>query len=145
MSDDMNQELELILTEAVAADERWAEMQQELTQLEISSQFDAKQPATDKDRSDGFAIELAQCAWGNATVTNHRHGNRGVRDVSVKRRKIGTSDGDSGRNGEGRVGRKRAVDARDSGMFGDGTLSEMYTRILIIGETVFLLKRILGF
>ncbi|VDO35548.1 unnamed protein product [Haemonchus placei] len=37
MSDDMNQELERILNEAEAADERWAEMQQELTQLEIPS------------------------------------------------------------------------------------------------------------
>ncbi|VDO69885.1 unnamed protein product [Haemonchus placei] len=34
-------------------------------------------------------------------------------DVSVKRRKIGTSDGDSDSDGEGRVGRKRAADARD--------------------------------
>ncbi|PIO76630.1 hypothetical protein TELCIR_01276 [Teladorsagia circumcincta] len=35
-------------------------------------------------------------------------------DVSVKRRKIGNSDGDSDSDGEGRVGRKRAADARDS-------------------------------
>lgn len=35
-------------------------------------------------------------------------------DVSVKRRKIGTSDEESDSDGEGRVGRKRAADARDS-------------------------------
>ncbi|RCN34642.1 hypothetical protein ANCCAN_19507 [Ancylostoma caninum] len=35
-------------------------------------------------------------------------------DVSVKRRKIGTSDGESDSDGEGRVGRKRAADSRET-------------------------------
>lgn len=35
-------------------------------------------------------------------------------DVSVKRRKMGTSDGESDSDGEGRVGRKRAADVRES-------------------------------
>ncbi|ETN76098.1 hypothetical protein NECAME_11923 [Necator americanus] len=35
-------------------------------------------------------------------------------DVSVKRRKIGTSDGESDSDGEGRIGRKRAADSRET-------------------------------
>ncbi|EYC18870.1 hypothetical protein Y032_0026g1418 [Ancylostoma ceylanicum] len=39
---------------------------------------------------------------------------QGSSDVSVKRRKIGTSDGESDSDGEGRVGRKRAADSRET-------------------------------
>nr|CDJ94554.1 RNA recognition motif domain containing protein [Haemonchus contortus] len=46
-------------------------------------------------------------------ITSNTRAERGS-DVSVKRRKIGTSDGESDSDGEGRVGRKRAADARDS-------------------------------
>ncbi|PIO77244.1 hypothetical protein TELCIR_00654 [Teladorsagia circumcincta] len=46
-------------------------------------------------------------------ITSNARADRGS-DVSVKRRKIGTSDGESDSDGEGRVGRKRAADARDS-------------------------------
>ncbi|KAK5974301.1 RRM domain-containing protein [Trichostrongylus colubriformis] len=46
-------------------------------------------------------------------ITSSARTDRGS-DVSVKRRKIGTSDGESDDDDEGRVGRKRAADARDS-------------------------------
>ncbi|KAK5979004.1 RRM domain-containing protein [Trichostrongylus colubriformis] len=46
-------------------------------------------------------------------ITSNARSERGS-DVSVKRRKLGTSDGDSDSDGEGRLGRKRTADARDS-------------------------------
>ncbi|KHJ93400.1 hypothetical protein OESDEN_06690 [Oesophagostomum dentatum] len=46
-------------------------------------------------------------------ITSNSRSDRGS-DVSVKRRKIGTSDGESDSDGEGRVGRKRAADSREA-------------------------------
>lgn len=46
-------------------------------------------------------------------ITSNSRVERGS-DVSVKRRKMGTSDGESDSDGEGRVGRKRAADVRES-------------------------------
>ncbi|KAJ1345818.1 hypothetical protein KIN20_000436 [Parelaphostrongylus tenuis] len=49
-------------------------------------------------------------------------------DVSVKRRKIGTSDGESDSDGEGRVGRKRAVDSREKTAMSGGDSSTTMPR-----------------
>ncbi|KAK6738729.1 hypothetical protein RB195_020687 [Necator americanus] len=46
-------------------------------------------------------------------ITSSSRNDRGS-DVSVKRRKIGTSDGESDSDGEGRIGRKRAADSRET-------------------------------
>ncbi|XGW11178.1 hypothetical protein V3C99_012573 [Haemonchus contortus] len=64
----------------------------------------------------GTKLLPPQDGWDDKTfivITSSIRAGKGS-DVSVKRRKIGTSDEESDSDGEGRVGRKRAADARDS-------------------------------
>ncbi|VDL65800.1 unnamed protein product [Nippostrongylus brasiliensis] len=65
-------------------------------------------------------------------ITSSARGERGS-DVSVKRRKIGTSDGESDSDGEGRVGRKRAADARGSAVLNEPTIPRRPVDLIVLG------------